>query len=157
MHLLSGRCEYDYSKARGVATYAQRVAAKALVDGALRLIGDGHRGARVASLRPEVGCELVGPERTKQYSASQIVSQEQIDWCVNKRDEFSPDLAINGCTASIQSGRWSGKDLSWAFSNRCSAYNKQKKSDLAMVDCDQAIRLDPTSAGAFNNRGIAHA
>jgi hypothetical protein len=38
---------------------------------------------------------------------------------VNKGNSFSPDLRINGCTAAIQSGKWSGKNLAWAFNNRC--------------------------------------
>ena len=38
-------------------------------------------------------------------------TQEQIDWCMNKGNSFSVDLRIGGCTASIRSGRWSGKGL----------------------------------------------
>jgi hypothetical protein len=62
-------------------------------------------------------------------------TQQQTDWCVNKANSFSPDLRINGCTAAIQSG----KNLAWAFNNRCSAYNHKKENDHAIADCDQAI------------------
>ena len=45
---------------------------------------------------------------------------------------------------------------SWAFNNRCAAYNAQKNFSLAITYCDQAIRLDPKGASAFNNRGTAY-
>ena len=38
-------------------------------------------------------------------------------WCVNEGNAFSPDLAINGCTAIIQSGKESQKNLAIAFYN----------------------------------------
>jgi lipoprotein NlpI len=83
-------------------------------------------------------------------------TQQQIDWCVNKGDTFSPDLRISGCTASIQSGRWSGRGLAWAFNNRGLAYAKNGQYDRAIADYDQAIRLNPQDANAFNNRGVAY-
>jgi tetratricopeptide (TPR) repeat protein len=83
-------------------------------------------------------------------------TQQQIDWCINKGNIFSHDLRINGCTASIQSGRWSGRELAWAFINRCWAYNDNGQPDRAIVDCDQAIQLNSQSAFAFNNRGISY-
>src|SRR6188768_1915226 len=89
-------------------------------------------------------------------SPAEAQTQEQIDWCMNKGNSFSVDLRIGGCTASIRSGRWSGKGLAWAFNNRCWAYNDQKDFDLALVDCDQAIRLDSQQAHAFNNRGNSY-
>src|ERR1700722_4031325 len=83
-------------------------------------------------------------------------TQEQIDWCVNKGNAFAIDLQISGCTASIQSGRWSGSGLAWAFNNRCSAYNYAGDQDRALTDCSQAIRLDPKFAIAYTGRGVAY-
>jgi tetratricopeptide (TPR) repeat protein len=80
-------------------------------------------------------------------------TQQQIDWCVNEGNTFSPDLSIGGCTAAIQSGRWSGKDLEWAFNNRCRAYSEKNETDRAMADCTDAIRLDPNDGVAYLNRG----
>jgi tetratricopeptide (TPR) repeat protein len=79
-------------------------------------------------------------------------TQEQIDWCVNQTRLFSFDQRISGCTAAIQSGKSSGQGLAWAFSKRCWAYLDYRDLDRALVDCDEAIRLDPTLAAAFNNR-----
>ena len=67
-----------------------------------------------------------------------------------------PIFALAVVPAAIQSGRWSGKDLAWAFNNRCRAYNDNNETDRAIADCTDAIRLDPNYAGAYDNRGIAY-
>ena len=77
-------------------------------------------------------------------------------WCVNKGNAFSPDQQISGCTAAIESGRWSGQELAWAFNNRGLAYQDKHDYDRAIADYDEAIRLDPKYDPAFNNRGAAY-
>jgi tetratricopeptide (TPR) repeat protein len=84
------------------------------------------------------------------------LTQQQIDACVNHGHQFSPDRQIEGCTASIQSGKWSGKNLSWAYANRCIAYKDKAQYDRAMVDCNQAIAFDPSNDHAYNTRGIIY-
>ena len=70
-------------------------------------------------------------------------TQQQIDWCLNQGSPFPPDLQIGGCTASIQSGRWSGKALAWVYVSRGHAYDDKKNYDRAIADYNQAIQLDP--------------
>jgi tetratricopeptide (TPR) repeat protein len=82
-------------------------------------------------------------------------TQQQIDWCVNGDGKFSPDQVIGACTAAIKSGKWSGKAAGWAFGNRCIGYKDRGDYDRAIVDCDQAIRLDP-SPKKFNSRAAAY-
>jgi tetratricopeptide (TPR) repeat protein len=91
-----------------------------------------------------------------QSPAPADATQEQTDWCGNKDYVYSPDLQINGCTAVIQSGQWSGEGLASAFNNRGGAYNDKKDYDRAIADFDQAIRLDPKYAFAYKNRGTAY-
>ncbi|MEX1083986.1 MAG: tetratricopeptide repeat protein, partial [Xanthobacteraceae bacterium] len=81
-------------------------------------------------------------------------TQQQIDWC--EGDEVPSDLSIGGCTAVIQSGKFTGKKLAVAFYNRGIAYYYKKEYDRAIEDYSQAIRLDPKYAAAFVNRGIAY-
>jgi|SRR5215469_16475946 len=83
-------------------------------------------------------------------------TQQQIEWCVNQARVFEFDQRISGCRAAIQSGKWSGQGLAWAFSKRCWAYLDYKDFDRAPVDCDEAIRLDSTFAAAFNNRSVVY-
>ena len=40
-----------------------------------------------------------------------------------------------------------------AYSNRCHAYNKLKKYEDALEDCNKAIELYPSSSDVFNHRG----
>jgi tetratricopeptide (TPR) repeat protein len=83
-------------------------------------------------------------------------SQPQIDWCVNATHGFSIDQQISGCTAAIQSHKWRGRDIAWAFNNRGFAYYLKRYIDPAFEDFEQAIRLDPKNAVAFNNRGLVY-
>src|SRR5689334_19571439 len=80
-------------------------------------------------------------------------TQQEVDWCVNKEGAFSPDVAIKGCTASIDSGRWSGRDLVWAFKNRANAYLGKSDYSRAIADMTEALRLDPYDASILAGRG----
>lgn len=107
------------------------------------------RACRTAWSRAIGGCIVLGIAASAPAGAQ---TQQQIDWCVNKGNVFQPDLAIGGCTAAIQSGRWSGKGLASAFNNRGVAYRAKGDYDRAIADYGQAIRLEPNYADTFNNR-----
>jgi len=66
------------------------------------------------------------------------LTQQQIDWCVNASHQFSLDQQISGCTAAIESGGWSGKNLAWAFNNRGYPYLLKGDLDHAIADFEQA-------------------
>jgi tetratricopeptide (TPR) repeat protein len=69
-------------------------------------------------------------------------------------DCLSNDLErrIQGCSGIIAEAAAPPQDLSRAYSMRALAYSLQQKLDLAMADYDMAIKLDPTSSIAHNNR-----
>src|SRR5664279_2335528 len=64
---------------------------------------------------------------------------------------------IVGCTAEIQLGPFQVKDLAVIFNNRGFAYYNLRRYDRAIQDFDQTIKLNPSYAEAFNNRGDAYA
>ena len=68
----------------------------------------------------------------------------------------TPDEAINGCTAMIRSGKYRGRNLAIAYTNRGSAYDDKHDEDRAIADQDAAIKIDPTLDLAFNNRANAY-
>ena len=83
-------------------------------------------------------------------------TQQQLDWCDHKNGATA-DLLIEGCTAVIAAGKYSGKGLAFAFNNRGIAYQNKGQYDRAIQDYGQAIKLDPNFAQAFVNRGFAYA
>ena len=88
--------------------------------------------------------------------AAQAQSQEQLDWCNGKKDIATPDLGIGGCTAAIQSGKTTGKDLAVFFNNRGIHHKNKGEYDRAIQDYNQALKIDPQYALSFNNRGNAY-
>ncbi len=59
--------------------------------------------------------------------------------CTNKTKE----ARIAACTQAINSGRWKGKRLRWAYFNRGKAYHNTNQPEKALKDLDKAISLEP--------------
>src|SRR5260370_28691673 len=65
----------------------------------------------------------------------------------------NPDAKIAGCTQFIQLGdRIPAKNRAIIYSNRCLAYFMKQDYARAILDCDQAIQLDPENSTAYSNR-----
>ena len=82
-------------------------------------------------------------------------AQAQAEKCIGNPG-IDYDIQIGSCTSAIRSGRWSGKGLSWAFNNRGMAYSAKGEYDRAIVDYEQAMKLDPKDALAVNNLANAY-
>ncbi len=78
---------------------------------------------------------------------------DMVDDCAQSAD---PYRAIEGCTAAISSGRWTGRGLAWAYHNRGNTYQRLDQYERAIADYDQAIQLAPDRAGAYTDRGTAY-
>jgi tetratricopeptide (TPR) repeat protein len=70
--------------------------------------------------------------------------------------EANPSAAIPACSAIIQSGRDTGRNLAVSYSNRGIGWLKEGQLDRAAADLSQAIRIDPSYAPAYNVRGLVH-
>jgi tetratricopeptide (TPR) repeat protein len=66
------------------------------------------------------------------------------------------DAQIEGCTRAINSGKYRGKGLAWAYTNRGSVYDYQKDFDRAIADLTEAIRLDPGAVVAYQDRAASY-
>ena len=56
-------------------------------------------------------------------TSAMALTQQQLDWCANQGNSFTPDQQISGCTAAAESDRWTGKVLAWTYFNRAIAWN----------------------------------
>jgi tetratricopeptide (TPR) repeat protein len=66
----------------------------------------------------------------------------------------SGDPAISACSRAIASKKYRGNILSILYTNRGAEFGAKGDLDRAMKDHDQALKIDPKNALAFNNRGI---
>ena len=82
--------------------------------------------------------------------------EHQIAVCSDANEQISSIVKIIACTALLQSGRFNTHQLSWAYSNRGSAYLSQSDRAHALADYSEAIRLNPQFAPAYNNRGFVY-
>lgn len=71
-----------------------------------------------------------------------------------KRGEY--DESIRFYSRALESEGLSQNNRAVALNNRCNTYNDIGQYDLAISDCNEAIRLQPDSAPQFNNRGNSY-
>jgi tetratricopeptide (TPR) repeat protein len=67
-----------------------------------------------------------------------------------------PEISIALCSSIIQSGRARGRELAVAHTERGVAYVTLLDYDRALLDFDEAIRIDGKFARAFANRGAVY-
>ena len=72
-----------------------------------------------------------------------------------KCQSADPDTRIAGCTALIQTGQDTPRNLSVIYNNRGSAYNTKRDYDRAIQDFNEAIRLNPNDSDNYRELGIA--
>lgn len=82
-----------------------------------------------------------------------LARAEIADDCVQSADL---DLKIRACTAAIQSGNWSGKNLAWAYTSRGNAYRRRGEYKRSIQEFESALRLDPGFASAYHARGTVY-
>jgi len=87
----------------------------------------------------------------------QAQTEQQCALCYGKTgaplDLEPPEILISGCTAVIQSGIHSGRNLVVAFTNRGLGYRGTFQYERAFADFDQAIGLDSNYLPAYHQRG----
>ncbi len=77
-------------------------------------------------------------------------------WCTNKGHANSTAQQIEGCSAIINAGKETRKNLSVAYNNRANGYADQKQYQQALADYDHSLRLNPDYAIAYRNRGLSY-
>ncbi|WP_395020952.1 tetratricopeptide repeat protein [Dongia sp.] len=77
--------------------------------------------------------------------------------CVAAFLQEDDDKALALCTLALKSGDLSHQQTVNALTTRGALYVSKGDYDKAIQDLDEAIRLKPGEASAYNNRGIAYA
>jgi lipoprotein NlpI len=73
--------------------------------------------------------------------------------CANSSGATAPAQRVEACSALIDSHKWTGKDIAWAYANRCAALALLKQYEKALADCSEAIAQDDNQATAHELRG----
>lgn len=74
------------------------------------------------------------------------------DWGACSDD--NPDVSIFHCTAFIDGGADSAKNIARAYYHRGNAYGAKEMYDRAISDHSKAIELDPELLNAYRMRGL---
>jgi len=73
--------------------------------------------------------------------------------CAKVDAAISAEARVAACGKLIESGKWNGKDIAWAYANRCIAFDRLGKTDNALADCVKALSLDSDNVAALQIRG----
>src|SRR5262245_46470083 len=70
-----------------------------------------------------------------------------------KAPNVTLDARLAGCTKIIDEKKETGRSLAVAYCNRGFALTEQREFDRALADLNEAIKIDPSYACSFSNRG----
>jgi lipoprotein NlpI len=70
-------------------------------------------------------------------------------------ETYQPDKAMPYCNRAIQSGQLNNRNLATIYYYRGNIYSFKRDFKKAIPDLDEAVRLDPSLAQAYNSRGFA--
>src|SRR5262245_39601535 len=87
-------------------------------------------------------------------TAPPIAAQENAAIC--KDESSAADAAIAACTKIISASKARTNDLASTYYNRAIAYRQKSDLDNAISDYNDAIKINPKHARAFNNRGTIY-
>jgi tetratricopeptide (TPR) repeat protein len=87
-------------------------------------------------------------------AASTASAQDNAAIC--KDDGVAPEAAIAACTRIISTSKAKTNDLASTYYNRAISYRQKGEIDSALADYNEAIRINPKHARAFNNRGTLY-
>ena len=88
-------------------------------------------------------------------AASPVIAVSQRDWAdCNQSNDLS--CRIEGCTRWLEDKEESAANRAVAYNNRGLAYQAKGDNDRALIDYNEAIRIDPKFPAAYFNRGAVY-
>ena len=90
-------------------------------------------------IKPVLGASAVGLVLASLVMPALAETKQEYDWCY--APDATDDQTIQGCTAMIESGKYTGAKLSDAYDNRGVGFNGKKSYDRSIADFNKAIGL----------------
>lgn len=89
-------------------------------------------------------------------AAPALAQKNDENWHQCASNTSAPDVKIAACSAVIQAGGGTNKNLNAALYNRGSAYSATGQYDKAIADFTQALKLNPDDGILYIGRGNAY-
>jgi tetratricopeptide (TPR) repeat protein len=151
-----GSADYNQklSERRAESVKRYLIAQHGLAPGRLSAIGYGNSQLLDPS-RPEDGVnrrvQVINVTPSGQRRVAAATEADDAAACAKAAGEES----IAACSRRIGSGALSGRDLAVAYRNRGWALHAKGDDDRAIIDYNEALRIEPKYAHALANRGMA--
>ena len=95
--------------------------------------------------------KAANPPAKAQKPPAKAANPLYVDQCTDwEGKKFAIDARIDGCTRTIGSGKYQGKNLAWAYDNRGLAYKATGRKAEAIADFRKAQSIDPTDQVSRN-------
>ncbi|HTR86872.1 MAG TPA: hypothetical protein VMI56_20490 [Reyranella sp.] len=92
--------------------------------------------------------------RRAQKASDGAILGQPLQWCF-KSEGPTGEQIVEGCTAIIGAGLWTGKDAALPLNRRALGYEIKGDYDHVIADMTEVLRLQPSAAG-YATRGRAH-
>jgi len=89
--------------------------------------------------------------------AGPVAAESEENWQLCAGSATAPDLRVTACAAIIDGKTETSERLANAYCNRGHGLTEQRHFHDAIADLNEAIRIAPSHACAYNNRGRAYA
>src|SRR5512145_127128 len=83
-------------------------------------------------------------------------AEQERDRCANASRTYGAEAQIRACSSLLRAPHVSDRRRAHLLNNRGNGFRGAREFGRAIVDYDEAIRLNPAYANAYNNRGIAY-
>ena len=132
------------------------VAGALLVCGAAR--AEDQPGAPVTDFSRALGPRVAptAPAAPTASPAEKPTQSPEALACASSDGKVSAAQREEACSILIDQRKWTGKEIAWAYANRCGVRYRLKQLERALADCSEAIDQDPDQANAYQLRAEIH-